>query len=355
MNDGMIYARCLTATHFGSLRGNGSIDLPIARAADTDLPIGPDSAVRGALRNATLPPPGDSRLDTTHSHIFGPSFNDDDTAKTGVRGMLTIDDLRLLAMPVRSRAGVVIWATDWLTLATYRAEACNGATLLPPAMPDAKLDAMRSDPKCLAGPEVTTDCCNKKLVFPLDVSFEQDATQEGLRSAWVAHIAEKFGFSDDLTTHFAPRFAIFPSGAMNYFTKFGTEQRPRIRRNDDGTVQDKAFWCEEYLPRESLFFGTCGDCCRLHAPSAKEQRLARQIFLTPKRLVLHRAIFISSNSGSLFRAKFRKVIHCPAWEDREARRKMSPQVIRKAKFLSNVRRPRRPKRLLRFILLKRNV
>ena len=258
MNDGMIYARCLTATHFGSLRGHGSIDLPIARAADTDLPIGPDSAVRGALRNATLPPPGDSRLDTTHSHIFGPSFNDDDTAKTGVRGMLTIDDLRLLAMPVRSRAGVVIWATDWLTLATYRAEACNGAALPPPAMPDAKLDTMRSDPKCLAGPEVTTDCRNKKLVFPLDVSFEQDATQETLRSAWAAHIAKTFGFSEDLKTLFEPRFAIFPSGAMNYFTKFGTEQRPRIRRNEDGTVQDKAFWCEEYLPRESLFFGTWG-------------------------------------------------------------------------------------------------
>ena len=71
---------------------------------------------------------------------------------------------------------------------------------------------------------------------------------------WAKHIAEQFALDESLVTD---RFLILPDNLLDFLAETATEIRTRVRINPaTNTVQNGALWTEEYLPAETLLWGT---------------------------------------------------------------------------------------------------
>lgn len=246
MVSGIYLVRCASAAHFGIGQGIGSVDQPTARAAQTDLPFAPASSCRGVLRADCAPASKDGRANAVWLDLFGPEFAD--TAQ--VSGILCMDDARLLVYPVRSRCGLVVWATSPRLLLDY-SEALTACGLAPPV---ASSPELQSD-ECLASSSISVSAGQARRVFAADLDYACGRDDNQVRQEWAAHLVARYRMTKDFAAYFSARFAIFPDEAMLYLTQFCTDVRARVLREMDGTVSDQALWYEEYLPEGSLFFG----------------------------------------------------------------------------------------------------
>lgn len=251
---GLLLARATSATHFGAGKSEPFVDMPVVRAVDTGLPIGPGSAVRGAFRAACLEAFGDNVKDEVWLDLFGPNYSDEaDRA-----GIFQVDDLQLLCMPVRSAKGTLAWVTCPTMLAWFRMalleDGLGGAVL-----PAAPLLTEVSGQKCWAHELLywtTTageDKRNHLSIWDLDLTVS-DAAFEPTRQAWAEAITSLFPFSTEAIALFEARFVVVPDECFAYLCRFATDTRPRIRRDADGTAAHQAFWYEEYVVRDALWY-----------------------------------------------------------------------------------------------------
>ncbi len=242
MKTELFHLHALSALHVGTGQAVGTVDLPIARAKATNLPLVPGSALKGVLRD-------EFAGNADQALLFGPErINDADSAHAGA---VAFGDAHLLLLPVRSLAGVMAWATCPFVLGRYAADARRaGKAGLPPVPPTVRPGTVA----VATSSELILH--SGKVVFD-DLDLDADT---GAADAWAQHFATAL-FADDADSanQFPAHFALLSDADFGFLADTGTEIRARIRINDEtGTVAKGALWWEENLPAESVLWGVLG-------------------------------------------------------------------------------------------------
>lgn len=252
MKSQVFYLQNLTALHVGTGQGIGVVDLPIARAKATNLPIVPGSAIKGVLRDELV---AQSLLEAKDvKTLFGP----DTALEDAHAGAIAFGDANLLLLPIRSFAGTVAYATCPFILRQYQRD-----NQLVQGLDIPHLDES-SDDKISA--RVASDSCLKVgktemiALEDLDIKvYDNEATQK-----WANAIATSL-YADDTQNYkewreqIVKRFVILPDNIFSFLADTATEIRTRIRIvRETRVVKDGALWTEENLPADSVFWGVLG-------------------------------------------------------------------------------------------------
>lgn len=237
MQPRLFHLHALSALHCGTGQSTGVVDLPIARARATQLPIVPGSSLRGVLRqHVTEQHPKEAPL------LFGPQTIDG-KADT-FAGALAVGDAHLLVLPVRALAGIVCFATSPFILRRYAQDLGGEPRPLPPAT-GTEIALVAAD---------SVNLLDGKLVLEdLDLTARPDKAV----SDWAKLIADTLHHADtDGQTDFIKRFAVLPDDIFGFLAETATEVRARIAIDEkSGTVKNGALWYEENLPAESVLWG----------------------------------------------------------------------------------------------------
>lgn len=223
----------ITALHSGVGQGVGVVDLPIARAKATNLPIVAGSSIKGVLRDELNISTDDKNI------LFGKNENADHA------GAIAFGDANLLILPIRSFAGVVAYATCPFILRQYKRDVGGN----------------------IAIPELSDDCAwvvdnsnllidNKVVLEDLDIVAEK----QNLADNWANQIATAiYPNSQEWQDEFKKRFVILPDSIFSFLADTATEIRTRIKIDrHTRVVQDGALWTEENLPADSVLWGVLG-------------------------------------------------------------------------------------------------
>lgn len=235
----IFHLHALSALHVGVGQALGVVDLPVARARATNLPLVPGSALKGVLRDEFA---GKDRQKV----LFGPETIAEGTVAHA--GALAFGDAHLLILPVRSLAGISAFVTCPFVLARYAEDLRRAGTApvdLPPIAEIAEQTALVCDPTCLKAKD------NLLILEDLDLTASPGA------DAWAKLIAKRVHAGNAKWQEmFAQRFAILSDDDFSFLADTATEVRARIRIDDSrGVVQDGALWYEENLPAETLLWG----------------------------------------------------------------------------------------------------
>ena len=245
----LFHLHALSALHCGTGQSAGVVDLPIARARATQLPIVPGSSLRGVLRQQVTD--NDPQAART---LFGPeriSGSDDAFA-----GALAIGDAHLLVLPVRCLAGIVSYVTSPFILRRYARDLARAGIAPPAALPAAPGE---NEARVTASSvnRVTASSVNRvdeKLVLEdLDLQVRKDAELE----KWARSIGQSIHPGDaEAQDDLADRFALLPDAIMSFLAETATDIRARIAIDPEtGTVRKGALWYEENLPAEAVLWG----------------------------------------------------------------------------------------------------
>ncbi|MEN0067992.1 MAG: type III-B CRISPR module RAMP protein Cmr4 [Myxococcota bacterium] len=226
----MLLLHAVTPLHVGTGRGEGVIDLPIARDQVTRHPLLPGSGLKGPMRAAASE--GD-RIE-----VFGPEHNNI-THASAVR----FSDARLVAMPCPSDHGTFAWVTSPMILARWRRDFAH-------------LIDFPSTP-----PEITSEQCacapDAAIIGDGNVVLDGERYEALALDSWPQWFAELI-FPGDLVWQnmMANRLAILHDDAFDALARHGTDVRAHIRIDPTtGTVHDGALWYEEAVPAEAIFAG----------------------------------------------------------------------------------------------------
>lgn len=243
MKQKRFHLHALSALHVGTGQGLGVVDLPIARARATNLPLVPGSAIKGVLRDELC-----LEDESLRPILFGPASTSDGDTHAGA---LSVGDAHLLLLPVRSFSGVVAFATCPFILKRYARDFEGAAPGLPILKPDQAAVAQAS--------ALATN--GKVLLEDLDLAA---LAGEANTAKWAARIAEALypegsDGAEQWRDEFAKHFIILPDGVFAFLAETATEIRARVRINDETrTVARGALWYEENLPAESVLWGVVG-------------------------------------------------------------------------------------------------
>ena len=238
MQPKLFHLHALSALHCGTGQSAGVVDLPIARARATQLPIVPGSSLRGVLREHTT-----SRNNQATNTLFGPKTVKSN--KDSFAGALAVGDAHLLILPVRCLAGIVSYVTSPFILRCYdRDLKRTGVTL---ELPDAPTEGPAKVP-----PASVNRIDGKLVLEDLDLQADED---EELKP-WAEHIARAVHPDCETQNDFIKRFALLPDEVMGFLAETATEVRARIVLNQNtGTVCKGGLWNEENLPAEAVLWG----------------------------------------------------------------------------------------------------
>ncbi len=236
----LFHLHALSALHCGTGQSAGVVDLPIARARATQLPIVPGSSLRGVLRQYLTDNAGDDA--TT---LFGPRTIRSD--QESFAGALAIGDAHLLALPVRCLAGVVSFVTCPFILRRYARDMKRAGASLPALPGEPDKSAARVAP-------ASVNLVNEKLVLE---DLDLRARTETALEAWAQHIACAVHPEDvDGQKDVAVRLSLVADDVMSFLAETATDVRARIRLDPEtGTVDKGALWYEEHLPAETGLWG----------------------------------------------------------------------------------------------------
>ncbi len=237
----LLFLHALSPLHAGTGQGVGAIDLPIAREKGTDIPIVPGSSLKGVLRDACAALHKD---DDTCTRVFGP---DTEHAHEHA-GAVVLTDLRLVALPVRSLAGVFAWVSSPFLLQRLTRDAQLAGQSGVPAKPK------------LSAPQIALVSNANVLELKGAVILEDvKLTAQAQADDWADWLADRLfpGEEDkDWRAEFKAHFCIVHDDVMSYLLQVGTEVTARIRlKDDEKTVAKGALWYEEALPAESILAG----------------------------------------------------------------------------------------------------
>lgn len=238
MQNVIFHLQNLSALHVGTGQGVGVVDLPIARAKATNLPIVPGSGLKGVLRDEWADKIGKENINT----LFGKTDNADHASA------IAFGDAQLLLLPIRSFAGTVAYATCPFILRQYKRD----------LRLDLKVDNLdktayvTNDSALLIGDKIALE--------DLDINAKANPMAE----QWATQITEQLypqsvADNEDWQTAVKSRFVILPDSVFSFLADTATEIRTRIRI-DRATrvVKNGALWTEENLPADSVLWGVIG-------------------------------------------------------------------------------------------------
>lgn len=223
----------ITALHSGVGQGVGVVDLPIARAKATNLPIVAGSSIKGVLRD-------ELQIGNDDKNILFGKDKDADFA-----GAIAFGDANLLILPIRSFAGVVAYATCPFILRQYKRDV--GGNIAIPELNNNRAWVVDNS-------NLLID--NQIVLEDLDIRAEK----QNLANDWANQIATAiYPKSTEWQDEFKKRFVILPDSIFSFLADTATEIRTRIRINrETRVVQDGALWTEENLPADSVLWGVLG-------------------------------------------------------------------------------------------------
>jgi CRISPR-associated RAMP protein, Cmr4 family len=260
----VFHLHALSALHVGAGQALGAVDLPIARAKATNLPLVPGSALKGVLRDEFA---GNANQAT----LFGPEKIAE--GSTAHAGALTLGDAQLLLLPVRSLAGVSAFVTCPFVLARYAEDLQREESTAGNGSAAAAVPAVPAVPEVGEGTAlVSAESCLKATEQMMVLEDLDLAAKEGA-DAWAQAIAERVHAGKaQWQAMFRERFAILADDDFSFLADTATEVRSRIRIDDSrGVVQDGALWYEENLPAETLLWGNIAA-----GPARDTSQLTRQ-------------------------------------------------------------------------------
>ena len=238
MQPNLFHLHALSGLHCGTGQSAGVVDLPIARARATNLPIVPGSSLRGVLRDEF----SGHALEST---LFGPRvISGADEAHAGA---LAVGDAHLLLLPVRALAGVVAFATCPFILRRYAQDRLRAGTQPPLGVP-----ALGED-EALHGAGGANVQQGKVVLEDIDLTAKEDDQAE----KWASTIASVIFPGDAVAQEdLRCRFLVLPDTVFSFLAETATEIRARIAIDSEtGTVKKGALWYEENLPAESVLWG----------------------------------------------------------------------------------------------------
>ncbi|WP_300440017.1 type III-B CRISPR module RAMP protein Cmr4 [Zoogloea sp.] len=241
MQQKIFHLHALSALHVGTGQSVGVVDLPIARARATNLPLVPGSALKGVLRDEFAQLPGvDMRRIKT---LFGPESALDGDIHAGA---LAVGDAHLLILPIRSFNGVVAFATCPFILKRYARDLGLTATV----------PTLNKDQVAVTGGSLLVSG-NKVLLEDLDLNA---VSNDAAITAWSECIAVGlYPDQPEWQKEFRQHFAILPDQVFSFLADTATEIRARIRIDEaTRTVANGALWYEENLPAEAVLWGVMG-------------------------------------------------------------------------------------------------
>lgn len=241
----LFHLHALSALHCGTGQSAGVVDLPIARARATQLPIVPGSSLRGVLRQQVTANGGD-----VARTLFGPPAIRSD--QDAFAGALAIGDAHLLVLPVRCLAGIVSYVTCPFILRRYEQDLQRAGVPRPAELP------RKPDKGTAQVTPTSANCVEGKLVLE-DLDLPAHQHQGSSIEAWaelVARAVHPHPGDAVARRDVVDRFALVPDDVMSFLAETATEVRARIRLDPDtGTVSKGALWYEEHLPAETVLWG----------------------------------------------------------------------------------------------------
>lgn len=248
----LYWLHALSPLHVGTGRGEGYIDLPLAREKVTRLPFVPGSAVKGVFADCHGASQGDRRnANPIHVAAFGSANGDNSNA-----GALVFTDARLVCLPVRSVYGTFAWCTSRFVLRRL-ARDYDAAGFTHPAIPP-ELPALSGSQSMFV--QVATK--SAAIVHDGNVYLEDldgKTAEEGVVLLWANELsARMFPTKDDAAwrKEFVNRFAVLPDDIFNSLCETGTEVQAHVRiESEFKRVADGALWYEESLPAEAVLAG----------------------------------------------------------------------------------------------------
>jgi len=241
MQTQLFHLHTLSALHCGTGQSVGVVDLPIARARATQLPIVPGSSLRGVLRQELT-----GRDEALTQALFGPRTIRDNASSFA--GALAVGDAQLLVLPVRALAGILCYASAPFILNRY-ARDLRAAGIQPPA----DVPSPGDDEHALVVPKSANLMGSDTLVLE-DLDLKGKGNEPTRQ--WAEFIAAMIHPTNDAARRdFNSRFAILPDNILGFLAETATELRTRISINDKtGTVKKGALWFEEHLPAEAVLW-----------------------------------------------------------------------------------------------------
>jgi len=237
MKTRIFHLHALSALHVGVGQAVGVVDLPIARAKATNLPLVPGSALKGVLRDEFDNKEGQTIL-------FGPAKidkNDDAFA-----GALALGDAHLLLLPVRALAGVMALVTCPFVLRRYREDLGRTGVAALPDVPEVAGEA------ALLGANPVNMVAGKVILEDLDLA----ASPSDLAGSWAELIAARVHPGDTAwQTQLKQRLVVVSDEVFSFLADTATEIRARISIDNSRRVVKEGPWYEENLPAETVLWG----------------------------------------------------------------------------------------------------
>lgn len=265
MQTRIFHLQALSALHVGTGQGVCIVDLPIARAKATNLPIVAGSALKGVLRDeASAKEKGQLGItnDKDILALFGP--DNKDGQEVSHAGAIAFGDAQLLLLPIRSFAGTVAYATCPYILRQYQRDVGS----------DLQIPELEADKARVAEDSVLFVSNEKMALEDLDI----EAYSTGLAGQWADKITEQL-YPESVAQYeqwrkaVKARFVILPDDIFSFLADTATEIRTRIRIDrDTRVVMNGALWTEENLPAESVLWGVIG----ISASRNKDQNKSAQ-------------------------------------------------------------------------------
>lgn len=255
------HLHALSALHVGTGQGVGVVDLPIARAKASNLPLVPGSALKGVLRDELEQQHGLNKEQIRT--LFGP----DNTVEESHAGAIAFGDAHLLLLPIRSFAGTVAYATCPFILRRY----ARDQKLATPIV-----GLLSGDSAAVTQNSILYVSGHKLALEDLDINANTlDSVDTWAQTIAEALYPEGVLNAKEWRQQITQRFVILPDDMFSFLADTATEVRMRIRINrETRMVKEGALWSEENLPAESVLWGVMGIGAARNASKASAEELA---------------------------------------------------------------------------------
>lgn len=234
--------QAISPLHAGTGQAADIVDLPIARMRATGIPFLPGSSLKGVLREACSESGGGTmQIDAINAAFGPPKGNADEHA-----GAVSVGDVRLLCLPVRSFRGTFAVVTSPLLLELASRDLPD-APEIPSVRPGTA--AVCEQSLLCGGPG---GAAAKVWFEDIDLKAEPGGAAVEAWAAWLMNALAE----DPVIERISQRFAVVDDDTMTFLWETATQIDTRVALDDASrTVIKGALWVEESLPPETLLIG----------------------------------------------------------------------------------------------------
>lgn len=264
------WLHAISSLHVGAGRGEGFIDLPLAREKVSDFPFIPGSSIKGVfadakgaslgaskkLREAYLDP-SETQANPDYQPIVRAAFGAADPQASSTAGAnagaMVFTDARLICLPIASLFGTFAWCTSRFVLRRLARDLTHAGFNEPLPIPP---DRRRDEAAIPQGPPASVVVGDNALFLR---ELKLPLVSCGVTSVWTERLATWIFPTNkdaDWKTLFRERFVVLPDDLFNAMTRHGTEVQAHVRIDSElKRVAEGALWYEESLPAETILAG----------------------------------------------------------------------------------------------------